>query len=65
MNLIQAQQRYIEKMKTIPIGCGKKQAVGARLELCRWAKRNGCDPIVILNDARDMLELERDATNSH
>jgi len=49
MNLIQAQQRYIEKMKAIPIGCGKKQAVGARLELCRWAKRNGCDPIVVLN----------------
>lgn len=61
MNLIQAQRRFIEKMKPALRECNKKQAVGARLELCRWAKRNGCDPIVVLNDARDVLELERNA----
>lgn len=58
MNLIQAQQRYIEKMRAIHGSFDKKRAVGARLELCRWATRNDCDPIVVLNDARDMLELE-------
>lgn len=58
MTLIQAQQRYIEKMKPLRASCNKKKAVGARLELCRWAKRNGYDPVIILNDARDILELE-------
>jgi len=61
MNLVQAQRRFIEKMKPAIRECNKSQAVGARLELCRWAKRNGCDPIVVLNDARDVLELERNA----
>lgn len=59
MTLTQAQRRYIEKMKTLPVGQFKNLAVGARLELSRWAKRNGYDPIVVLNDARDVLELER------
>lgn len=61
MNLVQAQRRFIEKMKPALREHNKRQAVGARLELCRWAKRNGCDPIVVLNDARDVLELERNA----
>jgi len=29
--------------------------------LSRWAKRHGFDQTVVLNDARDMVQLERDA----
>lgn len=56
MTLIQAQQRYIDTMKTAK---NKRVAVGARLALCKWAAQHGYDATLILNDARDMLELER------
>jgi len=61
LTLIQAQQRYIDKVKNLATGCGKEIAVGARLEFCRWAKRHGYDTTVVLNDARDMVELMRNA----
>lgn len=61
MTLVQAQRRYIEKLKAIPVGTGKNMVVGARLELCRWAKRHGYDPTVVLTDARDVLYLELNA----
>lgn len=63
MTLDQAQQRYIDKVKRLRPGCGKQIAVGARLELSRWAKRHGYDPVVILHDAYDMVELVRNAEN--
>lgn len=55
MTLIQAQQRFIETRKT---AANKRVRVGARLTLTNWAKRHGYDVEVVLNDARDMLELE-------
>lgn len=55
MTLIQAQQRFIETMKT---AANKRVRVGARLTLTNWAKQHGYDVEVVLNDARDMLELE-------
>ncbi|MBV5676210.1 hypothetical protein [Zoogloea sp.] len=61
LTLTQAQQRYIDRVKELAPGCGKRIAVGARLELSRWAKRHGFDQTVVLNDARDMVQLERDA----
>lgn len=56
MTLIQAQQRYIETAKANP--WKKNVLAGAKLELCRWAKRNGYDPVIVLHDAFDMLDLE-------
>lgn len=58
MTLIQAQQRYIDAMKAIAGTINKRVAVGARLTLCSFAKKHGYDATVVLNDARDMLELE-------
>lgn len=56
--LVQAQRRYIDTMKSIAGTINKKAAVGARLVLCKWAGRHGYDATVVLNDARDVLELE-------
>jgi hypothetical protein len=61
LTLTQAPQRYIDKVKGLRPGCGKRIAVAARLELSRWAKRHGFDIAVVLNDARDMMQLEMDA----
>lgn len=61
LTLTQAQQRYVDKVKGLRPGCGKRIAVAARLELGRWAKRHGFDFTVVLNDACDMVQLERDA----
>lgn len=59
LTLVQAQRRFIEKMKPALRDCNKKQAVAARLELSRWAKKHDCDNVTILHDAIQLLELER------
>lgn len=58
MTLTQAQRAFIECLKGLRLGEGKSAKVAARLRLCKWAKGHGYDPVVVLNDARDMLELE-------
>lgn len=62
MTMTQAQRRYVDRVKVLSPGCNKNVAVNARLELCKWAKRHGYDAIIVLNDARDMVQLEQDAS---
>lgn len=61
MTLTQAQRQFIECVKALPAGGGRKIAVAARLRLCKWAKHHGYDPIIVLHDAYDMVELEQAA----
>ncbi|MFT0927892.1 hypothetical protein [Enterobacter cloacae] len=61
MTLIQAQQQYINTMKTIAGTINKRVAVGARLRLAKWCKQHGYEVVPVLHDAIDMLDLELEA----
>lgn len=61
ITLIQAQQQYINTMKTIAWTINKRVAVGARLRLAKWCKQHGYEVVPVLHDAIDMLDLELEA----
>ena len=61
MTLIQAQQQYINTMKTIAGTINKRVAVGARLRLAKWCKQHWYEVVPVLHDAIDMLDLELEA----
>lgn len=61
MTLIQAQQQYINTMKTIAGTINKRVAVSARLRLAKWCKQHGYEVVPVLHDAIDMLDLELEA----
>jgi len=61
MTLIQAQQQYINTMKTIAGTINNRVAVGARLRLAKWCKQHGYEVVPVLHDAIDMLDLELEA----
>lgn len=65
MNLIQAQQRYIDRVNACHTGHHRRVARGARKELDSWLAKHGVadekQRDAICKDARDMAELERNA----
>ena len=61
MTLIQAQQQYINTMKTIAGTINNRVAVGARLRLAKWCKQHGYEVVPVLHDAINMLDLELEA----
>lgn len=58
MNLIQAQQRYIDRVMSANPGHTNRVRSAAARELKAWAIRKGFDPALVHKDAKDMLALE-------
>lgn len=57
MTMIQAQQRYIDRVLTCHPGHRNRVRRAATRILCRWASARGYNPAVLLRDAHDMLLL--------
>jgi len=66
MNLIQAQQRYIDRVNTCHPGHYKRVQRSASRELYQWLMAQGYGEIsadLLLKDARDIAKLERDSND--
>jgi len=59
MTLIQAQERYIQRVNSCHPGHRRRVARAAHRELCQWATKRGFDRSVVYKDADDMARLER------
>jgi hypothetical protein len=59
MTLIQAQERYIERVTTCHAGHQRRVERSARRQLVQWAAKRGFDGRVVWKDADDMARLER------
>jgi hypothetical protein len=58
MTLIDAQQRYIDRVNGCHPGHQRRVKRSARLQLSRWAERRGFNSAVVVEDADDMARLE-------
>lgn len=58
MTLIQAQQRYIDRVLRAHPSHQRRVARAARAELAAWARAHGMDADVVCRDAKDMAALE-------
>ena len=58
MTLIQAQQRYTDRVLRAHPGHQRRVRNSAAAELKAWAVKHGMNPVEVYRDARDMLELE-------
>ena len=65
MNMIQAQQRYIDRVNGCHTGHRNRVSRAAWKELAKWAEQHGVADYeqrrAICKDAKDMAELERNA----
>ena len=61
MNMIQAQQRYINRVNSCHQGHRNRVHKSAQSELSMWLKANGYQAMreQIINDAIDMANLEK------
>lgn len=59
MTLIQAQERYIQRVNSCHPGHMRRVARAAYRQLRLWATKRGMDPAAIYRDADDMARLER------
>lgn len=59
MTLIQAQQRYIERVNTCHPGHLRRVERAAWKQLFQWAAKRGLTASVVCKDADDMAVLER------
>lgn len=57
MTLVQAQQRYIDRVTACHSGHIKRVRRSARSELYAWAEARGFDARVVCRDAADMAQL--------
>ena len=57
MTLVQAQQRYIDRLLQCHPGQVRRVRRAAGRTLWRWASVRGYTPAVVLRDADDMLTL--------
>ena len=58
MTLIQAQQRYIDRVAAAHPGHQRRVARAAWSELFKWATARGMDARAVCQDAKDMAALE-------
>jgi len=58
MTLIQAQQKYIDRVTQCHPGHKRRVGQAARAELYQWAEARGMDAEAICKDARDVANLE-------
>ena len=58
MTLIQAQQRYIDRVSACHPGHARRVARAAWSELFAWAEVRGMDARAVCQDAKDMAALE-------
>jgi len=56
--LIQAQQRYIDRVAACHPGHARRVARAAWSELYNWAVARGMDARAVCQDAKDMAQLE-------
>lgn len=61
MSLIQAQERYIERVNNCHPGHLRRVTRAAHKELRKWAERRGMDAAQIVKDAADMAKLEHNS----
>ena len=59
MTLIQAQQRYIDRVQAAHPGHQRRVGRAAWAELFKWATARGMDATAVCKDAKDMLVLEQ------
>lgn len=59
MTLIQAQERYIQRVNSCHPGHMRRVSRSAHSQLHQWASKRGMDPVAICKDAKDMARLER------
>lgn len=59
MTLIQAQERYIQRVNSCHAGHLRRVERAAWRQLSQWAAKRGFDAAVICRDANDMARLER------
>lgn len=63
MTLVQAQQRYIDRLLQCHPGHLRRVRRAAASTLCRWARVRGYDPTTVLRDAHDIFVLMSRATD--
>lgn len=61
MTLIQAQQRYIDRVTSCHPGHIRRASRAAWSELYKWAEARGMDARSVCQDAKDMAMLEANA----
>lgn len=61
LTLVQAQQRYIDRVNGCQTGHLSRVRRAAYRRLDAWAKAHGFDAKVVWRDAEDMALLERDS----
>lgn len=61
MTLIQAQQRYIDRVAASHHGHARRVSRAAWSELYKWAEARGMNARYVCQDAKDMAALEANA----
>ena len=61
MTLIQAQQRYIDRVNGCHPGHARRVARSAWTQLFKWAEARGLDARAACRDAADVATLERNS----
>jgi hypothetical protein len=61
LTLIEAQQRYIQRVNGCHPGHLRRVTNSAWKELATWAKAHEHDPAMVCRDADDMAKLERNS----
>lgn len=61
MTLIQAQQRYIDRVNSCHPGHARRVARSAWAQLFKWAEAHGMAAAIICRDAADVAALERNS----
>jgi len=57
VTLVQAQQRYVDRLLHCHPGHARRVRRAARRTLWRWASVRGYDPATVVRDAHDMVVL--------
>lgn len=61
LTLVQAQDRYVERVLACQTGHARRVRRGAWRELAAWAREHGYDAQIVCRDADDVLKLEQAA----
>lgn len=61
LTLVQAQDRYVERVLACQTGHVRRVRRGAWRELAEWAHAHGYDAKIVCRDADDVLKLEQAA----
>jgi hypothetical protein len=59
LTLVQAQDRYVGRVRSCQTGHARRVRRAAWRELAEWARKHGYDERTVCVDADDMLKLEQ------